>query len=636
MNKPIDCIRALSRDMVANSGSGHIGMSLSASSMVYALYRNILNVSPKNPDFYNRDRVVFSAGHCTPLIYSILHMFGYDITTEDLRKFRSLNSVTPGHPEVQTCGIDCTTGLLGQGIANAVGMAIAEKHLASKFNKPNFPIFDHYTYAIVGEGCLMEGVSYESMSLAGELNLNKLIVLYDCNKVTIDSNVNGVFTENLEERVRAQGWNVFKVNTNDDIAGITKAITEAKQSTRPSFVIVPSIIGVGLDIQGQQKAHNARVDTEDAVSFREMNGLPRELFNIPREMYMHFQELQDKADKMEFLNSQMLKNYKKTYKKEYELFEKYLNNDFNYDVTLEDLNSSGRDVGHVVLNAINLKAPNILCGSADLVQPTKCFLDKCGIFSKDNPSGQNIRFGVREFAMSCICSGISLHGGVVPVCSTFLAFADYMKSSIRVSALMKAKSIYIFTHDSLKNGEDGATHQPIEQLDMLRSIPNLQVFRPCCADEIIYAFKKAFQTDGPTAIILTKNALPKISCYTEDMREGIYPIVHDINAVANVFASGEDITLSLQIRDIFLAKGYEVNVYSMLKVSSDIESDNSIPNCVIECGSGYSVQHLVGTCGMLVCTRKFGASGKGEELYASKGFEAKHIAMKLLNLCKLN
>ncbi len=638
MYQPVECLRALSRDMVANADSGHIGMSLGASSLVYSLFRNFLNVSPRNPDFINRDRVVFSAGHCTPLIYSALHMCGYDITIEDLKKFRQIDSCTPGHPEVQTCGIDCTTGALGQGIGCAVGLAMAEKHLASIFNKGNLKLFDHYTYAIVGEGCLMEGVSYEAMSIAGEQNLSKLIVLYDCNQVTLDGTTNGVFSEDLEKRVIAQGWDVFKVKTSDDMPGIAKAISDAKNSSRPSFVIVPSVLGLGTNFAGSNKAHAMKITKDDAITYREQCGLPSDMFNIPVDMYKHFGEINAKAEKMEREYANTLQEYKKKYKEDYELFTKFVQNSFKLDFNLNFTSvKSGRDAGALCLNALYNNAPNLFGGSADLASSTKVYINGAGVFSASNPQGCNIPFGVREFSMACICSGIALHGGLMPFCSTFLTFADYMKSAIRTCALMHARSLYVFTHDSIRVGEDGASHEPVEQIDMLRSIPNVVVFRPCCYAEVQYAYKFAYKHMGPTVIVLSKEALENLEVFDADMKQGIYAVYRCEQPCANILASGYEMHLALAVREKLKQKGLDANIYSILNVPKVVNLNSPVKiNCVIECASAYTLGNLIIPSGMLVCTREFGLSGRGDNVYLRRGFSAENIANKLLILCKNN
>ena len=638
MYKPVECLRALCRDMVANADSGHLGMSLGASTLVYTLFRNFLNVSPKNPDFINRDRIVFSAGHCTPLIYSILHLCGYDITIEDLKKFRQIDSCTPGHPEVQTCGIDCSTGALGQGLACAVGLAMAEAHLASIFNRGNLKLFDHYTYAIVGEGCLMEGVSYEAMSLAGENNLNKLIVLYDCNQTTLDGNLTNVFSEDLEKRVIAQGFNVFKVNATDDIAGITKAISDAKNSNRPSFVVVPSVIGLGTNLAGKSSAHAMKLTQFDCSAYRDQCGLPSEMFNIPIDMYRHYQELMAKADKMEREYAQTLDEYRRKYKNEFDLFTKFVKSDFSLNFNLDfSLTKSGRDAGNMCLNALFGNAPNLFGGSADLASSTKAYLSDGKNFSSSNYLGSNISFGVREFSMACICTGISLHGGLVPFASTFLTFADYMKPALRMCAQMRAKGLFIFTHDSIRVGEDGASHEPIEQIDELRSIPNLTVFRPCCYAEVQYAYKYAYKNNGPTVIILSKEKLANLNPNIQDMAEGVYAVYRAENPCCNIIASGYEMHLAIEVRDNLTKLGYDANIYSILCMPKRYNLNSPVNvNCVIECASAYTLSSLINPCGMLVCTREFGLSGRGDNVYIKRGFSADKITKLLINLCKNN
>lgn len=638
MYKPVECIRALARDMVANADSGHLGMSLGVSSLVYALFKNIARVSPKNPDFINRDRIVFSAGHCTPIIYSILHMCGYDITVDDLKKFRQIDSCTPGHPEVQTCGIDCSTGALGQGLACAVGLAMAEAHLAGIFNKGDLKLFNHYTYAIVGEGCLMEGVSYEAMSIAGENNLNKLIVLYDCNQTTLDGDISYVFSEDLEKRVVAQGFDVFKVKSTDDIVNITSTIEEAKKSTRPSFVVVPSIIGLGTFQAGKNTAHAMKISKSDCLTYREQCGLPSEMFNIPIDMYRHYQELVSKAEKMEREYAQTLAEYKRQYKKEFELFTKFVQNDFKLDFDLDfSLIKSGRDAGAMCLNALYEKAPNLFGGSADLASSTKVYLNEGKKFSSINYAGCNISFGVREFSMACICTGISLHGGLMPFASTFLTFADYMKPALRMCAQMHARALFVFTHDSVRVGEDGASHEPVEQIDMLRSIPNLTVLRPSCYKEVEYAYKFAYKHNSPTVIILSKEQLATLMPNQEDMAQGVYAVYRCEQPCCNILASGYEMHLALDVREQLTKLGYDANIYSILSMPKEYNLHSPVNiNCVIECASAFTLSSLIIPCGMLVCTREFGLSGRGDNVYIRRGFHADKITKTLINLCKNN
>lgn len=634
MNKPIEYLRALCRDIVQNAQSGHIGMSLGASTLVYTLYKNFLKINPKNPDFIDRDRVVFSAGHCTPLIYSILHLCGYDITLNDLRCFRSLGSCTKGHPEIQTCGVDCTTGPLGQGFATAVGLAIAEKHLANVFNKQDLKLFDHYTYVILGDGCLMEGVSYESASIAGELKLSKLIALYDSNQITLDGQTNGVFSEDIKARFIAQGWDVFEVEKIDDEISISNAIIEAKLSDKPSLVIVPSVIGLGLQDEGNPITHSCKISRDECYEYREKNGLTTEAFSIPQNIYKEFQNMIS-ATRIQNEYEETLYLYKKQYKKEYELYTKYLNNDFKVDINLSTCETfSGINLGHVALNALSESAKNIIGGSADVSRSTKARILASGFIDADNFSAKNLKFGVREFAMACISNGIAIHGGLVPFCSTFLAFSDYMKPAIRLSALMHAKVLYIFSHDTIKVGKDGPTHEPVEQIDMLRSIPNLQVFRPCCGTEVAYAYAQAYEYDGPTAIILSKGELSNLITKEKYMQDGVYCVYKGKKSIANIFASGEDMNLALKVLSKLRSQDLDANLYSILKSDNftNIQKNSIKTNCVIECASAYTLQKFVGNQGLLFCVREFGQSGDGEQIYKNFNFDEEIISKEIVKL----
>lgn len=638
MNKPIDALRALIRDIVATSEGGCIGRSLSASALVYTLYRNILRVSPNEPDFINRDRIVFSTGYCTPLIYSILHLCGYDITKDDLRKFRSYKSATPAFAQIQSCGVDCSTGMFGQGIANAVGLAIAEKQLSSKFNKPGLNVIDHYTYCVCGEECLMEGISYEAMNIAGELNLDKLIVLYDCNKMIEQGSTDKVFNENLKLRMQACGWDVFTVDSTNDIVRITNVIEDAKKSSRPSLVIVPSLIGDGLSCSGEAKAFDYTLSKHDAISFRELNNLPSELFNLPQEYYNQYREVAENGDKMVNEYSEMLYRYKKSYKKDYEMFINYVESNFKIDCKpnflIQKQVFSGVDLGHEAINELYNFAPNILCCSSNLRNSTKMYLENSDYFSTLKPKGDNLECGVREFASSAICTGIALHGGIYPVCSSFLIFADYMKSAIRMSAQMNAKMLYVFTHDSLLIGEYGAVYQPVEQLDMLRTIPNLNVLRPCCKSEVEYAFKNAYNYDGTTVIILSKGNLANLVLNEKDMTSGVYIACPVEEPVVNLFASGEDVNLAIEVRDELLKKGKSANIISVLRMTNFL---SDIPkakvNCVIECSTAFTLMPLLGENGILIRNSIFSNCCNGEKLYSDAGFNAKLIVEEILKRC---
>ncbi len=643
-NNGLNALKALAIDEIANAKSGHPGMALSASRVVYALYKNVLNVAPTQGNFINRDRVVFSAGHCSALVYAVLHMCGFKVSLDDLKAFRKYGSITCGHPEFGVCdGVDASTGPLGQGIAMAVGMAMAERHMASKFNKGGFNLIDHYTYAICGEGCLMEGVSYEACSLAGLHKLNKLIIIYDCNKITMDGSSELAFNEDLHKRFEAQGFNVLEVESGASVEEITAVIQRAKQcKDKPSFIIVPSIIGEGTKVAGTNKAHGTPLKLEEAIEFRQSLGFSSELFDIPKECYADFECVNANGQKLLSDYNAMLNNYKKQHKKDYKAFMDALAGEYDVNIDLnikEEI--AGRDLGQYALRELNKQVPNLFGGTADLMTSTKAYLIDELSFSPLSPKGKNIHFGVREFGMGAICNGIALHGGLVPFCSTFLVFSDYMKASIRLSALMKQRVIYVFTHDSIEVGEDGPTHQPIEQLDALRSVPNLQVFRPCCGNEVGFAYMQAMRYNGPTAIVLSKNKLPIVRVKLADMEKGAYLVHKAKKPIANIIATGLEVGLALKVLDVLNEKGQDANVISVVdkgafdlldeKEKAKIIDKSLKTNTVIEASSAGTLADLAGLNGLVYNIKRFGASGDKNTLYKALGFDAEYIAVKIMN-----
>lgn len=640
--KDLDALKVLAIDEIANAKSGHPGMAISASPIVYSLYKKMLNVVPSEPKFINRDRVVFSAGHCSALVYAILHLCGYDVSLNDLMKFRKFGSITAGHPEVDLCpGVDATTGPLGQGIAMAVGMAMAERHLASRFNKPDIQLIDHYTYAICGEGCLMEGVSYEACSLAGTNKLNKLIIIYDCNKITMDGSSELALQEDLCKRFEAQGFSTFVVEKAGDIEGICEAIAKAKTSDKPSFIVVPSIIGEGTKVAGTNKAHGTPLSLEEAVEFRTQFGFSNNLFDLPSEIVQSYHSVFERGEQIKCDYAQKLVRYKRKYRKLFKEFSQILENQPSVKIKLDVHEEiAGRDLGQYALREVNKSVPNLFGGTADLMTSTKAYLIDESDFSSENYAGKNIHFGVREFSMNAICNGIALHGGLVPFCSTFLVFSDYMKASIRLSAIMKQKVIYIFSHDSIEVGEDGPTHQPIEQLDALRSIPNLQVFRPCCGAEVAFAYEQAISYQGPTAIILSKNKLPVLNTKRVDFSKGAFLVHKTRLPIANIIATGLEVGLALQVVNELQELNKDANVISIVnKRAFDLITekernkiiDKSIKtNVVIEASSANAISNLAGLNGLVFNINEFGASGSKTTLYNYYGFNPKAIANAII------
>ncbi len=560
-------IRSLSIDAIEKAKSGHPGLPLGASELIASLYAEILKHNPKNPEWIDRDRFILSAGHGSMLLYSILHLAGYDISIEDIKSFRKLNSKCQGHPEYGTVkGIEMTTGPLGEGVATAVGMAIAEKMLASTFNTQKYKIIDHYTYVLVGEGCLMEGISSEAASLAGTFGLEKLIVYYDANKISIDGSTDITFKEDVKARYKAYGWNVFEgdMYSYRDIFSLTE---KAKKSDKPTLIILNSIIGKGAPtVSNTSKAHGAPLGEKGVKEAKEKLGIPTsKTFFVDQDAYTFFEakqkELQAKEE--EWKKTFML--WEKENQKQKELFDLYFKTSSNFEDKLisKNLEKIGnikyegsiatRAASKEVLSKISLIFPNLVGGSADLTSPNATGISLKS-FNKENPSGRYIHYGVREGAMAAITNGIALHGGLIPFCATFLVFSDYLRPALRLSALMKLPAIYIFTHDSIFVGEDGATHQPIEMLSSLRAIPNLLVLRPGDAEEVAFAWKKAIlNKNGPTAIILSRQELPIYkkddANWQENIKKGCYIVRDNKNGKApkiTIIATGSEVSLALE------------------------------------------------------------------------------------------
>lgn len=644
----INTLRVLSGDMTAEAKSGHPGMALGVAPVVYALYHDIAKINPADPNFFDRDRIVFSAGHCSAVIYSALHLSGYDVTIDDLRKFRSLGSKTPGHPEFRlTPGVDCTSGPLGQGIATAVGLAIAEKHLADRFNKTDCELVDHYTYAIVGEGCLMEGISYEACSIAGNLKLNKLIVIYDCNNVSIDGNTNITFTEDIKLRFMAQGWSVNQVDTeNDGYEGIVAAINQAKESDKPSLIIVPSIIGYGTANEGKNKSHGTPLTHEEAEELRIKFNLDKNPFSVGKDVYNDFSIVKKNGAKAQKEYNSKLSYYKKKYKDDYKEFERlFVDKVEPINLDIEEA-IAGRDLGQVALNKLANITNNMIGGTADLASSTKQYITGGDDLKRDSYAGKNIRFGIREFAMGAITNGLALHGGLVPFCSTFLVFSDYLKAAMRLGALMKLKELFVFTHDSIEVGEDGETHQPVEQLNTLRMIPNLDVFRPCCGSEVAYSYVHAYNNDKPTAIILAKSKLLTNVVDIKDVSKGAYIIADAKKPCAIIVATGNEVGLAIKVKQILDSRGVDIRVVSMPcqelflrqdeKYFRKIFPKNFDTIVTLEAGDTNSWRRFVGKKGLCIGVEEFGASGKSKDLYQKFGFDADVIADKVEKLARYN
>lgn len=644
--KIIEQIRCLGIDMIDKASSGHPGIVLGAAPAIYALYAHHLNFNPTNPKFINRDRFIMSGGHGSALLYSTLYMAGFDLSIEEIKSFRQIDSKTPGHPEYNvTPGVDCTTGPLGQGFATAVGMAIAEANLHERYK-----IIDHYTYVLCGDGDLMEGISYEASAIAGNLKLNKLIVLYDSNNVCLDGPVEDCSKENIGMRFISQGWNVISVEDGDSYELISKAITEAKACTdKPTIIEIKSTIGKYSMFEGTNKVHGSPLSKEDISKIKEKVGIR----DIP------FQISQNTCDEFRFIINERCKNLEESFnnklktlteeeQKELEYFISdnkkidFLN--FVYDTPKDNIESP-RDTSKKILNAIVSSTPYMLGGAADTFGPNKTYIENGGNFSKENYMGKNIYYGVREHAMGAITNGLSL-SGFRPYASTFLSFSDYLRPALRMASLMNLQNIYIFTHDSISVGEDGPTHQPIEQLLGLRSLPNFDVFRPADANEVIGSYKAIFEkTNGPAAIALSRNKLPILECTkANEVEKGGY-IVQDCvgKPMGIIITSGEELHQVLEATKNLKTKGLNLRVVSMPNLGRFLKQDNEyienilpveVRKIVVEAASSMSWNKLIYNSKYLITLDNFGASGKYQDVYKKFGFDAESLEEKIENLLK--
>ncbi|MCR4943396.1 MAG: transketolase [Clostridium sp.] len=659
MNKELDklsinTIRTLSADAIEKANSGHPGLPLGAAPMAFTLWTK-MNHNGKNPDWDNRDRFILSAGHGSMLEYSLLHLFGYGVTVDDLKQFRQIGSLTPGHPEYgHTKGVEITTGPLGQGICNAVGMALAETYLANKFNKDKFEVVDHYTYAIVGDGCLMEGISGEASSLAGTLGLGKLIVLYDSNNISIEGNTSIAFREDTAKRYEAYGWQVLNVEDANDIEAIAKAIDEAKKETsKPSFIVVKSQIGYGCPAkQGKAAAHGSPLGADNIVELKKTLGCEQKDFYVPDEVYKNMETYKKAGEAKEEEWNNLFNEYSKEYPELAAEYKKWMSGEVDKQALLDnedfwnfDSAKATRESSGIVINRLSKLIPNLIGGSADLAPSNKTNMNDRGDYSAEDRSGSNLHFGVREHAMAAITNGMCAHGGLIPYCGTFFVFSDYMKGAMRLSSLMKLPVPYVLTHDSIGVGEDGPTHQPIEQLAALRSMPNMTVFRPADSKETAAAWYYAV-TNGqtPTSLVLTRQKLPLYEGCAKRALKGAYILKDSEKEVPDVLlmASGSEVELIFKAADNLKAKGVDARVISVPSFEifdeQDAEYKESVmPNSVrkrvaVEALSSFGWHKYVGLDGEVISLDNFGASGKAEELFKKFGFTVENVVSTTLKV----
>ncbi|MCR1950514.1 transketolase [Clostridium sp. DSM 100503] len=650
----INAIRVLSADAIQKSNSGHPGLPLGAATMAFTLWSK-MNHNGKNPNWDNRDRFILSAGHGSMLEYSLLHLFGYGIGIEDIKNFRQVGSLTPGHPEYKhTKGVEITTGPLGQGICNAVGMAIAEAYLAQKFNKDKFDIIDHYTYTIVGDGCLMEGISGEASSLAGTLGLGKLIALYDSNNISIEGDTDIAFREDIAKRYEAYGWQVIKVQDGNDIDAISSAIDEAKAETsKPSIIIVKNIIGFGCPAkQGKASAHGEPLGEENIKALKENLGWKLEpSFYVPDEVYENMNKYINKGIEKEEKWNELFNEYKNSYPELADEYVKWIKNEVDKDELLNneefwsfDKEMATRESSGIIINRLASIVPNLIGGSADLAPSNKSYMNNKEDFSAEDRSGQNLHFGVREHAMAAISNGIYAHGGLKIFCSTFFVFSDYMKGAMRLSSLMKLPVTYVLTHDSIGVGEDGPTHQPIEQLAALRSMPNMAVFRPADSKETAAAWYYAL-TNGetPTSLVLTRQKLPLYEGCPKRALKGGYIIKESKKEVPDIIlmASGSEVELVYKASDKLFEQGIDARVVSipcfeLFNAQDKDYKESVLPNRVrtrlaVEALTSFGWHKYVGLDGDIISLDTFGESGNANELFKKFGFTVENVVEKSIN-----
>lgn len=651
----INTLRFLSAEAIQKAKSGHPGLPLGAAPAAYTLWAKALKANPADPQWKDRDRFILSAGHGSALLYSLLHLFGYGLTIEDLQNFRQRNSLTPGHPEFRhTTGVEVTTGPLGQGIANAVGMALAESHLAAKFNTPEFKVVDHYTYALCGDGCLQEGVASEAASLAGTMGLSKLIVLYDSNHITIEGDTATAFSEDVLKRFAAYGWHTQEVADGNDVDAILAAIEAAKAADQPSIIKIETQIGYGApNKQGKASAHGEPLGEEEILLAKKNLGWEYDApFFVPEEVRAHIAEITAAGAKAEADWKEMFRAYSEKYPelaKEYEVWHSEelpvdLLEDEDFWKNEGDL--ATRAASEKVLQKVAKVVPNLCGGSADLAPSNKSLMKERAYYSKEDPSGSNVHFGIREFAMTAMANGMSVHGGVRPYVAGFFVFADYMKAGLRMEALMGLPVISILTHDSIGVGEDGPTHQPIEHLAMLRSLPNYNVFRPCDTRETAAGWYIALNSKTtPTALILSRQNLPALEGTGKAALKGAY-VLKDCAGTPDVLlmASGSEVELIVKAADVLAEKGVKARVISMpcwevFEAQDAAYKESVMPKAVrarlaVEAASDFGWYKYIGMDGDIICMDGFGASAPAGQLFKDFGFTVENVVEKAMALVK--
>lgn len=655
-NKAINAIRVLSADAIQKANSGHPGLPLGCAAISYELWAKHMNHNPANENWANRDRFILSGGHGSALLYSLFHLFGYgNLSIEDLKSFRQLDSLTPGHPEYgHTKGVEATTGPLGAGMAMAVGMAMAEEHLAATFNEADLKVVDHYTYVLGGDGCLMEGISSEAFSLAGTLGLSKLIVIYDSNNISIEGSTDIAFTEDVLGRMASFGFQTIEVKDGNDIEAFGKAIEEAKaETTKPSFIKVNTIIGYGSPAkQGKASAHGEPLGVDNVKEMKEnLAWESLEDFFVPADVYAHYEEIKKELAKKEEEWNVLFEEFSKKYPEKRTLWDKFYGEvdikalDSEEFWSWDDKADATRNISGKVLNRLKTIVPNLVGGSADLSPSNKSVMSDYDYFKAGDFSGRNIHFGVRELSMTAETNGLILHGGLRAYCATFFVFSDYTKPMARLASLMRIPTTFIFTHDSIGVGEDGPTHEPIEQMAMFRAMPNFHTFRPADGRETIAAWYSAITSkETPTALVLTRQNLPQLEGSGKEALKGAYIIKESTKAVPDMIlmASGSEVSLCLEAAKQLLEKGIDARVVSMpcldlFEEQSKEYKASVLPNGVrkrlaVEALSGFGLDRYVGLDGKIIAMEGFGASGPQDKLFKKFGFTVENVVNTALEL----
>lgn len=643
----INCIRILCAEAIEKAKSGHPGITMGAAPMAFELWSEKMKHSPSCPDWFNRDRFVLSAGHGSMLLYALLHLFGYGLTIDDIKNFRQFGSLTPGHPEFgHTAGVDASTGPLGQGFANAVGMAMAEKHLAAKFNRDGCNIIDHYSFALCGDGCMMEGISYEAASLAGSLGLGKLIVLYDSNNITIEGDTSLAFTEDVRARFEAMGWHTQLVEDGNDTEAIGRAIDNAKaETTKPSIIEIKTVIGYGSPNKaGSNSSHGAPLGAEEVEATKKNLGWNySESFYVPDEVKESLKAVTESLDSKKTEWDKLYADYKAAYPELAAELEAWIKDDFAENLYDDDSfwnndeECATRESSSKILNKAAEIMPNLFGGSADLAPSNKSVMKGREYFTKDTPEGSNMHFGIRELAMTAIANGMLLHGGIRPYIATFFVFSDYVKPALRVSAISNLPLINIFTHDSIGVGEDGPTHQPIEQLASFRSTPNCLVFRPCDTNETAAAWYTALtRKDMPTLMAYTRQKTKNLHLDGRKALKGGYTVRDCKNPDVIIIASGSEVGIAYDAFDLLKAKGINARIVSMpctelFEEQSEGYKESVLPKDItkrvaVEASSDKSWYRYVGIEGEIIGMDEFGKSAPYAKLFEHYGFTAEHVA----------